>query len=128
MNKKDLVKIIRGDQPTKHATMVLFLENLDEALETLDVRLSCLLKTRYYKGMSLKQTGLHIVNTGAMKFGDAKGTFLVEKKPCEGITPERARQMEWKAIRLLRDPNRQRILKGEWKAKDFFALYGDKRV
>jgi hypothetical protein len=119
MNKIDLVNDIIGDRETTDEEKALFLKNLEEAMETFkDERLKCILKKRYFEELTLKKCGLSVVNYTPEQS---------HKRPCDGLTKERARYLIKKAIWILRHPIRQRILRGEYTAKEYFALYGDKR-
>jgi hypothetical protein len=72
---------------------------LPEAVSTLPVRLVAVLYLRYDKGMTLNAIGKLLPN------GSRKEKF----KGIVGVTTERVRQMEAKALRKMRHPSRTRM-------------------
>ena len=103
MNKKDLIQAVLETVPTSQE-MALLLSNLEDALKTIeDERIVCLLKKRYFEELTIKNSGRKVMNLG---------TAAYKKLPCDGVSPERARQMILNGIRLLRHPKCLHILWG----------------
>lgn len=103
---------------TLNNLVMTYSENLEEAMETLpNERLVCLLKKRYWEHMTYEKAGRAVVRVDTSHGHNA----------CEGIGGQAARQMIQKAIRMLRHPLRQKILKGEMTARQYFegGIYED---
>jgi len=90
-DKKLLIKRIFDKNLTKEEEK-FYLTNLDEALLTLDERQQCVIKKLYYDGTTLRETKKYIIYMGHDKL----------RSPCSGICSERVRQIEYKALRILR--------------------------
>lgn len=108
LNKAGSLKLLRdvfGDR--KKDEIEGFIEHLPAALETLDEREQCVLKKRYYENNTLKDTG--------------KSLIRAIGNPCDGVGKERARSIQYRAIRKLRHPTRKRILEGRSSLKEFFS-------
>lgn len=99
MDKLRLLKAVFCEVTDDIEKCVPFVE---DAISTLDEREQCVLQKRF-SGMSLEATGKELLNLG----GHAA---------CDGISKERVRQIEVKALRKLRYPSRRKILRGEWTA------------
>jgi len=99
MDKLRLLKAVFCEVTDDIEKCVPFVE---DAISTLDEREQCVLQKRF-SGMSLEATGKELLNLG----GHAA---------CDGISKERVRQIEAKALRKLRYPSRIKILRGEWTA------------
>lgn len=102
MDKLKLLQCLFGDDIED---LEKYLPFVDEAISTLDEREQCVLQKRF-SGMTLKATGKTIVNLSG------------RKSPCEGVQGERVRQIEAKAFRKMKHPDRLKILRGEMTAAE----------
>jgi hypothetical protein len=106
MDKLKLLKNTFSDDVDGRA-LTRYLPNVGEALKTLTEREQLVLERRY-SGMTLKTTGLELLN------------MRDKKTPGQGVSTERVRQIEAKALRKLRNPRLLSIFFGENTAFDFF--------
>ena len=88
----DFIQDDEASQPSEEASYTLLREQLDEVLETLTVREKKVLELRF---------GLE----------DGRSRTLEEVGQHFGVTRERIRQIEAKALRKLRHPSRSKRLK-----------------
>lgn len=68
--------------------------------DEMDPRDVCLIKNRYFKGMTLKATGKSVVHNDPERYG---------KKPCDGITGNAARVIIMQKIWMLRHISRRKL-------------------
>jgi DNA-directed RNA polymerase sigma subunit (sigma70/sigma32) len=71
-------------------------ERLQIAISTLQPRLQDVLRLRFEQGLSLEDTGSRLMNMHSKQIG---------------VTKERVRQMQSKALRMMRHPTRLNIIK-----------------
>ena len=102
----DKVKLLRQIFPNEDES---FLEQcvpfVEEAISTLDERQQCVLQKKF-SGETLRAIAPAIAK-------------VCGGKPCDGISVTRVKQIGNRALRLLQQPDRIKILRGEIKASDF---------
>ena len=104
MDKIKLLKAIFQDEADEDV-LKQYVPFVDEAISTLDERQQCVIQKRF-GGETLRGIAPSIAK-------------ILGVNPCDGISAERVRQIEYKALKLLRQPSRKKILRGEISASDF---------